>query len=128
MMQPVHGTGLCDRPKGRVGANLAARPADDGSCIHLLNDPRRSMRVANAWREKRAGLAQCGPGLAKRAGLAQCAHAWRVLLARGRDGTLVFVPPIPALDETLEHLTAAGFRSVDDVQSGRDGIRRPSPG
>lgn len=37
-------------------------------------------------------------------------NAYRVLLTRGRDGTIVFVPPMPALDETYRYLAAAGFR------------------
>lgn len=37
-------------------------------------------------------------------------NAYRVLLTRGRDGTVVFVPAIPALDETYRYLAAAGFR------------------
>ena len=36
-------------------------------------------------------------------------NAYRVLLTRGRDATVVFVPPIPGLDETFRHLVAAGF-------------------
>lgn len=43
-------------------------------------------------------------------------NAYRVLLTRGRDGTVVFVPPIPALDETFDYLVRAGFRSVEDVR------------
>ena len=39
-------------------------------------------------------------------------NAYRVLLTRGRDGTVVFVPPIPALDETFVYLCASGFRPV----------------
>jgi hypothetical protein len=38
-----------------------------------------------------------------------------VLLTRGRDGTVVFVPQIPVLDETYEYLAAAGFRHVTAV-------------
>jgi hypothetical protein len=37
-------------------------------------------------------------------------NAYRVLLTRGRDATVVFVPPLNELDETYEYLTAAGFR------------------
>lgn len=40
-------------------------------------------------------------------------NAYRVLLTRGRDGTVVFVPPIPVLDETYEYLASAGFRGLD---------------
>jgi hypothetical protein len=39
-------------------------------------------------------------------------NAYRVLLTRGRDGTVVFVPPIPFLDETFAYLVAAGFRTL----------------
>jgi hypothetical protein len=37
-------------------------------------------------------------------------NAYRVLLTRARDANVVFVPPIPLLDETYEHLRTAGFR------------------
>jgi hypothetical protein len=36
-------------------------------------------------------------------------NAYRVLLTRGRDATVVFVPPIPVLDETFSSLVRAGF-------------------
>lgn len=39
-------------------------------------------------------------------------NAYRVLLTRGRDGTLVFVPPLPELDETWSYLRAAGFQDL----------------
>lgn len=41
-------------------------------------------------------------------------NAYRVLLTRGREGTIVFVPPDPLLDETWEHLLACGFRGLED--------------
>jgi hypothetical protein len=37
-------------------------------------------------------------------------NAYRVLLTRGRDACVVFVPPMPELDETFAHLTDAGFK------------------
>jgi hypothetical protein len=37
-------------------------------------------------------------------------NAYRVLLTRGRDGVVLFVPSVPILDETLDYLTASGFR------------------
>lgn len=37
-------------------------------------------------------------------------NAYRVLLTRGRDATVVFVPPLPGLDATFEHLKQSGFR------------------
>lgn len=36
-------------------------------------------------------------------------NAYRVLLTRGRDATVVFLPPLPALDETREYLSRSGF-------------------
>jgi hypothetical protein len=40
-------------------------------------------------------------------------NAYRVLLTRARDATVVFVPPIPLLDETYAAILAAGFRRLD---------------
>jgi hypothetical protein len=39
-------------------------------------------------------------------------NAYRVLLTRGRDATVVFVPPLRALDETYAFLRASGFREL----------------
>lgn len=39
-------------------------------------------------------------------------NAYRVLLTRGRDGTIVFVPELAELDATWEYLQAAGFREL----------------
>ncbi len=39
-------------------------------------------------------------------------NAYRVLLTRGRDATVVFIPPIQHLTETYEHLVAAGFKEL----------------
>lgn len=41
-------------------------------------------------------------------------NAYRVLLTRGRDGTVVFVPPLPILDETFAYLKASGFKELGD--------------
>jgi hypothetical protein len=35
-------------------------------------------------------------------------NAYRVLLTRGRDGTVVFVPELEELDETFGYLVGAG--------------------
>ena len=37
------------------------------------------------------------------------ANAYRVLLTRARDATVVFVPPLPELDETFDYLVQADF-------------------
>jgi hypothetical protein len=39
-------------------------------------------------------------------------NAYRVLLTRGRDGTVVFVPPERSLDETWSYLLTNGFREL----------------
>ncbi len=39
-------------------------------------------------------------------------NAYRVLLTRGREGAVVFVPPDALFDETFEHLLACGFRPL----------------
>lgn len=39
-------------------------------------------------------------------------NAYRVLLTRGRDGTVVFVPQLPKLSETYQHLVASGFLAI----------------
>ena len=38
------------------------------------------------------------------------ANAYRVLLTRARDATVVFVPQLPELDATFDHLGEIGFR------------------
>ncbi len=44
-------------------------------------------------------------------------NAYRVLLTRGRDATIVYVPPLEDLDETFEYLVEAGFRKIEDLGS-----------
>jgi DUF2075 family protein len=39
-------------------------------------------------------------------------NAYRVLLTRGRDATVAFIPPLPELDETYQYLATSGFRSL----------------
>lgn len=39
-------------------------------------------------------------------------NAYRVLLTRGRDGTVVFVPPLEELDATYAYLRDCGFREL----------------
>ena len=42
-------------------------------------------------------------------------NAYRVLLTRARDVTVVFIPPIPVLDETYEYLRSSGFRELSEA-------------
>jgi len=41
-------------------------------------------------------------------------NVYRVLLTRGRDGTVVYVPPSPQLDDTSRYLVACGMRPLTD--------------
>ncbi len=41
-------------------------------------------------------------------------NAYRVLLTRGRDATVVFVPPMRLMDETYAYLRGAGFRELSE--------------
>jgi len=41
-------------------------------------------------------------------------NSYRVLLTRGRDACVVFVPPLPELDETYGYLAGAGFTTLGD--------------
>lgn len=40
------------------------------------------------------------------------ANAYRVLLTRARDGSVIFVPPLPELNETFEYLRDCGFTEL----------------
>ena len=42
-------------------------------------------------------------------------NTYRVLLTRGRDGVVVFVPPIAMFDETEHILLAAGVKPIPDA-------------
>ena len=44
-------------------------------------------------------------------------NAYRVLLTRGRDGLVIFVPPIALLDATEMALLAAGVRPLPDAET-----------
>lgn len=41
-------------------------------------------------------------------------NAYRVLLTRGRDATVVYVPSSSECDETFDYLVASGFQSLED--------------
>lgn len=49
-------------------------------------------------------------------------NAYRVLLTRGRDGTVVFVPPLPELDETYGFLAQCGWRLLEPIRTSQSGI------
>jgi DUF2075 family protein len=69
------------------------------------------MRSGDGWSNARARGYKRGQGPADPFQLR--VNSYRVLLTRGRDGTVVFVPPVPMLDQTYEHLVACGFKPLD---------------
>jgi len=66
------------------------------------------VRLNGTWSNARSRRHQ----IPVRDALALRRNAYRVLLTRGRDGTVVFVPPIAALDETWNFLLEAGMRPL----------------
>lgn len=69
------------------------------------------MRVKNKWSNEYAGGYQKS-GVKVKDPFQLRINAYRVLLTRGRDGTVIFVPDIPALNETYEYLLASGFSEL----------------
>jgi hypothetical protein len=67
------------------------------------------MREGGQWTNR---LARKHRGLVKDA-LALRRNAYRVLLTRGRDGTVVYVPRDGDLDETYVYLRDAGMRTLE---------------
>jgi hypothetical protein len=74
--------------------------------------PRRSLvRLRSMSRPPR--LPHGVPDAGSRDPLQLRLNAYRVLLTRGRDGTVLFVPPDPVMDETWAHLMRSGFRPLE---------------
>jgi hypothetical protein len=69
------------------------------------------LRKNGNWSNERASNYQRG-GAPVRNPLQLRANAYRVLLTRARDGTVVFVPPLPELDETFKYLRNCGFKEL----------------
>ncbi|MEI7641358.1 MAG: DNA/RNA helicase domain-containing protein [bacterium] len=44
-------------------------------------------------------------------------NSYRVLLTRGRDGFVIFIPPVPELDKTYELLKSLGLRTAFGMES-----------
>jgi hypothetical protein len=66
------------------------------------------LRIVNgAWSNADAGKYKRGTVV--KDALQLRINAYRVLLTRGRDGSIVFVPPIAEMDATFEYLSTAGF-------------------
>jgi len=66
------------------------------------------LRRSGAWSDDLSGKYQ----RAVRSRLELRRNAYRVLLTRGRDGTIVFLPRSPEFDETATYLNEAGFRHL----------------
>ena len=67
------------------------------------------MRENGQWTIRKARRYRAHGRVAVRDPFQMRLNAYRVLLTRGRDGTIVFVPPLKELDETAEYLECVGF-------------------
>jgi hypothetical protein len=112
----------------REGPWFNASPTDPRSCCHLEDV---ATEFASQGLELDFAVLAWGSDYRRRDGkwsddlssgyrrrvldrLALRRNVYRVLLTRGRDGTVVFVPPTAELDETWLHLRDAGFAALDD--------------
>ena len=68
------------------------------------------MREGGRWTDRKAGGYRGGSPVRNPFQLRK--NSYRVLLTRGRDGTVVFIPPLPELEETKEYLMKSGFRPL----------------
>jgi hypothetical protein len=68
------------------------------------------MREGGRWTDRKAGGYRGGSPVRNPFQLRK--NSYRVLLTRGRDGTIVFIPPLPELEETKEYLMKSGFRPL----------------
>ncbi|MGH2967184.1 MAG: DNA/RNA helicase domain-containing protein [Solirubrobacterales bacterium] len=112
------GPWFCDgdqEPFGRSGRQLRDCVTEfgcqglelDGALIAWGTD---FIRTDGEWSDRFARRYQRPNDIHDALGLRR--NAYRVLLTRGRDGSVIYVPPIPVLDETFRHLLEAGFREL----------------
>jgi hypothetical protein len=73
------------------------------------------MREGGVW-SNRLAKRYAKPGMVRDA-MQLRRNAYRVLLTRARDATVVFVPPIPILDGTFQYLLESGFRLLSGVEA-----------
>ncbi len=110
----------------RIDKWFAEGAADPASCRHLRETATEFqvqgleldgallawgtdfLRASGGWSNE-AARAHRPP---VRDALALRVNAYRVLLTRARDGVIVFVPPLPELDETYEYLVRSGFAEL----------------
>ncbi len=112
----------------RVGQWYNAPPDDDRSCCQL---DRVATEFSSQGLELDFALLAWGTDLRRERGvwsdrlsrgykvpvrdrLALRRNVYRVLLTRGRDGTVVFVPRSAEMDETFEWLLKCGLRTLED--------------
>lgn len=112
----------------RVGTWYNSDPTDEGSCCRLDTVATEfasqgleldfavlawgsDLRVSEArWTDDRSG----GYQRAVKDRLALRKNVYRVLLTRGRDGTVVYVPTAAELNDLYSTLSSAGFRELTD--------------
>jgi hypothetical protein len=101
------------RPSGERGCRIRLFGLD-AVLLAWATDFRRE---GDCWRVDRArGYKRGGPTVRNPWQLR--ANAYRVLLTRARDATVVFVPPLPELNETFDYLVRAGLRTLESQLGG----------
>jgi hypothetical protein len=110
----------------RVGPWYNADPSDPRSCCQLESV---ATEFSSQGLELDAALVAWGSDYIRQAGtwsmqfsrgtrghlrdpMALRRNVYRVLLTRGRDGSVLYIPPLPALDETFGFLTACGIKHL----------------
>ena len=83
------------------------------------------MRSGNRWSHHRARRYKAGTKI--RDAYSLRLNAYRVLLTRGRDGAVIFVPPLPELDATAARLQAHGGEGALTSRTARGRDRSAAP-
>jgi hypothetical protein len=113
----------------RVGPWYNADPSDPRSCCQLETV---ATEFSSQGLELDAALVAWGSDYIRQAGTwsmqfsrgtrghlrdpqALRRNVYRVLLTRGRDGSVLYIPPLPALDETSLFLTACGMKPLNSA-------------
>lgn len=94
----------CVTEFGAQGLELDAALVAWGTDLRL-RDGRWDMSKARSY--KRDAVPLRDPGQLR-------LNSYRVLLTRGREGSVIFVPPLEEMDETANYFECSGIRSLDD--------------
>ena len=127
----VHNSFQATKNKSRLGAWYTEGPESERSCTRLesvatefdvqgleldmalLAWGKDLIRVNGQWTNQFAAGYKKG-GVKVKDPFQLRLNSYRVLLTRGRDGTVVFLPPLQEMDETWDYLVSCGFRTLKE--------------